>query len=59
MTQFARHREHYKNQRFKLHARVRQTRSHLPFAKRQRHCKKMPLPVLYNERIKGISFRAL
>ena len=33
------------------------TRAHLPFAKHQRRCKKMSLPVFYNERFKDISFR--
>ena len=58
MTQFVPHREHYKRQRVTLHARVRQTRAQVPFAKRQRHCKKIPLPIFYNEGIKGIYFRA-
>jgi len=53
MTQFVPHRELYKRQRFMLHARVRQTRVHLPFAKGQRHCKKMSLPLFYNEKKKA------
>jgi hypothetical protein len=39
-----------------LHARVRQTRVHLPFAKRQRRCKKIPFPIFQNEIIIDISF---
>ena len=32
---------------------------HLPFAKRQRHCKKTPFPIFCNRIIKDISFREL